>query len=82
MITKTIRTPSAGLILFQNLCAQCYDYVFKSTLLCQSHTTRHSQWLGSSLQKEKPRKQFIQYYLYHAMKMVFQVFVNIRYLNK
>ena len=30
MKTKTIKTPSVGLILFQSLCAQCYDSVFKS----------------------------------------------------
>ena len=55
MKTKTIKTPSVGLILFQSLCAQCYDSVFKSALLRQSHTTRHNHWCGSSPQKEKPR---------------------------
>ena len=63
-----------GLILFQSLCAQCYDSVFKSALLRQSHTTRHNHWCGSSPQKEKPKKQFIQYYMFRTMKIIFIVF--------
>ena len=67
MKTKTIKTPSVGLILFQSLCAQCYDSVFKSTLLRQSHTTRHTHWRGSSPQKEKPQKTIhsVQYVSYN-----------------
>ena len=37
MKTKTIKTPSVGLMVFQSLYAQCYNSVFKSMLLRQSH---------------------------------------------
>ena len=62
------------MLLFQSPCAQCYDSVFKSMLLHQSHTTIHYHRRGSSPQKEKPKKQFIRYYMYHTMKTVFIVF--------
>ena len=58
MKTKTIKTPSVGLILFQSICNKCYDSVFKSTLLRQSHITRHNHCRGSIPQKEKQRKPF------------------------
>ena len=41
-----------GLMLFESICAQRYDSVFKSTLLRQSHTTRHNHWRGSIPQKK------------------------------
>ena len=56
MKTKTIKTPSVGLILSESICAQWYAFGFKSTLLRHSHTTFHNHWCGSSPQKEKPRK--------------------------
>ena len=67
MKTKTIKTPSVGLQLFQSLCAQCYDSVFKSALLHQSHTTSHNHWGGSSPQKEKTKKTIhsVLYALYN-----------------
>ena len=55
--TKTIKTPSVGLTLILSICAKCYDSVFKSTLLRQSHTTRHNHGRGSIPQKEKQRKK-------------------------
>ena len=56
--TKTIKTPSVGLTLILSICDKCYDSVFKSTLLRQSHTTRHNHCRGSIPQKEKQRKPF------------------------
>ncbi len=53
MKTKTIKTPSVGLTLLLSICDKCYDTVFKSTLLRQSHTTRHNHCRGSIPQKEK-----------------------------
>ena len=58
MKTKTIKTPSVGLTLILSICDKCYDSVFKSTLLRQSHTTRHNHRSGSIPQKEKQRKPF------------------------
>ena len=59
MKKKTIKTPSVGLTLILSLCAKCYDSVFKSMLLRQSHTTRHNHCRGSIPQKEKQRKPFL-----------------------
>ena len=58
MKTKTIKTPSVGLTLILSICDKCYDSVFTSTLLRQSHTTRHNHCRGSITQKEKQRKPF------------------------
>ena len=58
MKTKTIKTPSVGLTLILSICDNCYDSVFKSTLLRQSHITRHNHCRGSIPQKEKHRKPF------------------------
>ena len=58
MKTKTIKTPSVGLTLILSICDKCYDSVFKSTLLRQSHITRHNHCRDSIPQKEKQRKPF------------------------
>ena len=47
-----------GLMLILSICDNCYDSVFKSTLLRQSHITRHNHCRGSIPQKEKQRKPF------------------------
>ena len=56
MKTKTIKTPSMGLPLILSICGKCYGSVIKSTLLRQSHTTRHDHYSGLIPQKEKPIK--------------------------
>ena len=56
--TKTIKTPSVGMMLILSICDKCYDSVFRSTLLRQIHTTRHNHCRGSIPQKEKQRKPF------------------------
>ena len=53
--TKTTKTLSSGLKLFQSLCAKCYVLVFKSELLRQFHITFHIHYRGSIPRKQKPR---------------------------
>ena len=75
-----------GLMLFDSICAQCYDSVFKSTLLRQSHTTCHNHWRGSIPQKKnhaitkKPScalKNRLRHRNYQPVcKIVFKVFRN------
>ena len=56
MKTKTIKTPSVGLMLILSICDKWYGSVIKSTLLCQRHTTRPDHWRGLIPQKEKTEK--------------------------
>ena len=62
MMTKTIKTPSVGLMLILSMCDRCYASVFKSMLLRQSHTTCHDHWRAQIPQKEKQEKPFISVY--------------------
>ena len=56
MKTKTIKTPSVGLMLFPSIYAKCYDFVFKSALLSQSHTTCHIHCVAQTDRRKKQKK--------------------------
>ena len=73
--TKTIKTPSVGLTLILSISAKCYDSVFKSKLLRQSHTTSHNHYRGSIPQKGKQEKPFYSVHSWlHSVRSLFSWF--------